>query len=126
MFDIITRRDNDKINDYCVIKTGFSTLAEAGIARDVSSDLVVFNGTSIVVNDTQWLFPWEKLQPHSYAHRALRDGKTVKEYLGSDYTPPPCGLCGDKRTYSIRGIDGRLRTWACDECRGSSTNRIGE
>jgi hypothetical protein len=27
-----------------------------------------------------------------------------------------CGLCGGTRVYRVTGTDGRVRTWACDEC----------
>lgn len=51
---------------------GLDTLEKARNARFVSGDLVVYWGTTQVVNSKEWLFDWEKLDPDCYAQKAIR------------------------------------------------------
>jgi hypothetical protein len=68
LYDIIFQ--NDYRGHYSVVAT-VDTLAKARNARTVSGDIVVYHKTTQVVRDKEWLWDWEKDDPHCYAVRRM-------------------------------------------------------
>lgn len=69
-YDVIFPRNYDDLTDRSVIATCCSR-EDVIKSRRVSGDLVVHHGTNELVTDMWWLFPWEDIDPESYAHRAI-------------------------------------------------------
>lgn len=68
------RRSYDTPKEYIIVGSFwfFTSLEEAKAARQVAGDLVVHRRTGKVVNDTAWLWDWEKSNPNCYAQKAMR------------------------------------------------------
>ncbi len=81
LYDIHFRRDAHTAKDFSLVERGLYTLESARDARCMSGDLVVFHNTLIVVNEPDWLWGWERLNPDCYARRAMNSGKTFAEMV---------------------------------------------
>lgn len=57
--------------DYAVLATNIKTLEEARSRRVTTGDLVFYVNTNTIVEDTAWLWDFEKDNPTSYARRQL-------------------------------------------------------
>lgn len=71
MYELHFRRWFDTLDDYQLCGKADS-LDEISALRKVSGDLVVYAGTTNVVTDPFWLFPWEKKDSESYARKAIK------------------------------------------------------
>lgn len=77
MYDIVGYNSNNENRVSSRYKTGIPTLIEAEKLRWACGDIVVHSGTDHVVTDTAWLWPWEKEDPKSYAHRKILKQKQL-------------------------------------------------
>lgn len=73
-FEIHFRRSEGSRDDYSLIAKDIRSLEEAKAKRNVGGDLVVDAFTHRVVDDSAWLFDWEKAKPNCYAKRAMKLG----------------------------------------------------
>lgn len=82
MYEIHSRKDTANgygehytIHHFTVLHRNIPTLEAAAKLRVASGDLVVVARTHRVVQDTKWLFDWEKENPNAYAHCLVVAGK---------------------------------------------------
>jgi len=73
MYAIHFRRWFNRPDDRQVIAEHLPTLEDAKALRFLSGDLVVYDGTDEIVPLLDWLWGWEKLDPHCYAQQAIRN-----------------------------------------------------
>lgn len=77
MYEVHFRRHLDSKEDFVCTAKGILTLAEARKKRRVSGDLVVHRGTHEIVMSEEWLWEWEKKDPHSYARKAISTDRRI-------------------------------------------------
>lgn len=90
MYAIHHRRFYHSKDDRVVMRERIATLAEARDLRVVSGDLVVYQKTSEVVVNDEWLWDWEKAKDECYARRAINSVKVDPNiYIGEQYAQHP-------------------------------------
>lgn len=77
MYDIIWIKDNQP-TQYTKFHSALPSLDLARDLRVVSGDLVVFAGTTEVVPSQDWLWPWERDNPKSYAFNKIKKAKEAE------------------------------------------------